>query len=103
MVTLRNTVATRMDGVESRYSAKTADPSAALGMTILSRGKYFPLKLLRSQQNCHPDRSSKGAQWRDLGSFGLERDCFSCVWMGKLTGFCLDSCSLRLAALIFNR
>ena len=27
-------------------------------MTILSRGvKYFSLKLLRAQQNCHPDRS----------------------------------------------
>jgi hypothetical protein len=26
--------------------------------------KYFSLKLLRAQQNCHPDRSV--AQWRDL-------------------------------------
>jgi hypothetical protein len=37
---------------------------APVGMTILSRGRVFPLKPLRVQQNCHPDRSE--AQWRDL-------------------------------------
>jgi hypothetical protein len=33
-------------------------------MTILLQGQVFSLKLLRAQQNCHPDRSE--AQWRDL-------------------------------------
>jgi hypothetical protein len=34
---------------------------APVGMTILWRGaKYFSLKFLRAQQNCHPDRRSHG-------------------------------------------
>ena len=28
-------------------------------MTISWQGKYFPVKLMRVQQNCHPDRSSE--------------------------------------------
>jgi hypothetical protein len=36
-------------------------------MTILWRGKYLSLKLLRARQNCHPDRSE--AKWRDLRFF----------------------------------
>jgi hypothetical protein len=31
--------------------------SQALGMTILLQGKFIPLRLLRLQHNCHPDRS----------------------------------------------
>jgi hypothetical protein len=40
---------------------------APVGMTICRGGKYLSLKLLRTQQNCHPDRSE--AQWRDLRFF----------------------------------
>src|SRR5580692_9460951 len=37
-------------------------------MTILFAWvKYFSLRLLRVQKNCHPDRSA--AQWRDLRFF----------------------------------
>ena len=58
---------------------RTAGPSTALRSgrddNSIAGVKYFTLKLLRTQHNCHPDRSE--AQWRDLRLLQRSRSSLS--------------------------
>ena len=58
---------------------RTAGPSTALRSgrddNSIAGVKYFTLKLVRTQHNCHPDRSE--AQWRDLRLLQRSRSSLS--------------------------